>query len=463
MTNHGIEKIRSGFANDVYSDELLHLYEQQTDLRNLLKKESEQLMKQFAKSISENKNYDAELIDLVAKLHVQLAESKGKKVYGYLKSDFKKTVDEIFEKLAGNESIKKMYELWCEMEQQKHDVYSSAKVQFPNLVDNKEFRSVKNMIIQTVIKMEFPTFNIEIEMPEPDFDIPLQIDDEVINETVDNSVENSTQNKLYIKWSDSYKEAHKLILSKESMPDDYKKAENLLLSESNNVLALYDLGKLYSMERSGFKDDEKSFKFYKKALQGFMQIESKTKKIKPYLQYQIGMIYFKGLGTLIDNQKAAEYFEKSAELGNQYAKRLLAFEYISGKKFEKNMDKGISLLTEFADSGDSFSCYKLGRLYFFGAEDLEKDKEKAMQYLNLSAKQGNEYAQNILDNQEKFENEMLANTIFSLFVNLSRCIEDDYHRKFQSGRRMIDSKLQRVIQDKKQSLGIKDDLTQNFY
>ena len=42
LTNHGIEKIRSGFANDIYSDELLHLYEQQTDLRNLLKKESEQ-------------------------------------------------------------------------------------------------------------------------------------------------------------------------------------------------------------------------------------------------------------------------------------------------------------------------------------------------------------------------------------------------------------------------------------
>ena len=426
LTNHGIEKIRSGFANDVYAGELHHLYEQQTDLRNLLKKESEQLMKQLAKNISENKNYDAELIDLVAKLHDQLSESKGKKVYGYLKSDVKKTVDEIFEKLAGNESIKKMYELWCEMEQQKHDVYSSARVDFPNLVDNNEFKSVKNMIIQTVIKMEFPTFNIEIEMPEPDFDIPLQIDDEVINDAVDNNIKNSDQNKFYIKWSDSYKEAHKLILSKELMPDDYKKAENLLLSESNNVLALYDLGRLYAMEKSCLKDDEKSFKFYKKALQGFVQIESKAKKIKPYLQYQIGMIYFKGLGTLIDNQKAVEYFEKSAD---------------------KNM----------------WASYQLGRLYFFGADGLKKDKEKALQYLNLSAKQGNEYAQNILDNQEKFENEMLANTIFSLFVNLSRCIEDDYHRKFQSGRRMIDSKLQRVIQDKKQSLGIKDDLTQNFY
>lgn len=358
--------------------------------------------------------------------------------------------------------LSSLVHLWCEMEQQKHDVYSSAKVDFPPLVDNKEFKSVKNMIIQTVLQMDFQAPEIEVEMPEPDMDIPLPIDEEEINETVDNSFENSTQNKLYIKWSDSYKEAHKLILSKESRPDDYKKAEKILLSDSNNVLALYDLGKLYSMEKSCLKDDEKSFEFYKKALQKFIQIEPKAKKIKPYLQYQIGMMYFKGLGTLVDNQKAAEYFEKSAEFGNQYAKRLLAFEYVSGKNFKQDIEKGIPLLTELADSGDGFSFYKLGnlylkgeivnqdldkaekyllsakdneftqyalgklylqkekydikkaityfersaeknmwssyqlgRLYFFGAEDLEKGKEKAIQYLYLSAEQGNEYAQNL--------------------------------------------------------------------
>ena len=83
--------------------------------------------------------------------------------------------------------------------------------------------------------------------------------------------------------------------------------------------------------------------------------------------------------------------------------------------------------------------------------------------LNLSAEQGNEYAQNILNNQEKFENEMLASTIFSLFINLSRCIEDDYHKNFQSGRKMIDSKLRRMIQEKNQALGIKEDLSQQQY
>ena len=223
-----------------------------------------------------------------------------------------------------------------------------------------------------------------------------------------------------IKWSDSYKEAHKLILNRDPKNDDYKKAEKLLLSESNNVLVLFELGKLHSTEKMGVKDDEKSLEFYEKALQGFIQIESKAKKIKPYLQYQIGMMYFKGLGTIVDNQKAVEYFEKSAD---------------------KNM----------------WASYQLGRLYFFGTDGLERNKEKAMKFLNLSAEQGNEYAQNILDNQEKFENEMLANTVFSLFVNLSRCIEDDYYNKFQSGRKMIDSKLRRMIQEKNQALGIKQE------
>ncbi len=136
------------------------------------------------------------------------------------------------------------------------------------------------MIIRTVLQMDFPTVDMKNELLEPteiDLDIPLQIEEEVINETVNNSIENSAQNRFYIKCSDSYKEAHKLIFNKESTLEDYKKAENLLLSESNNVLAFYDLVKLYSMEKSGLKDDKRSFEFYEKALQGFIQIEPKSK------------------------------------------------------------------------------------------------------------------------------------------------------------------------------------------
>ncbi len=423
LTKDGINKIRSVFANDIFHDELQSIYQEQTLSRDELKALSENQMSEIANQIQNSSFTNKNLKKMIMTMRTQLQSVSGKKVYGYLPKNIKETVDRIFSELAKTPQIKEMYEKWCELERAKYKTYTQKEKDIPPLEQNKVFQPVRNMIIRSVMQMKFPTVDMEIELPEPtefDLNIPLKIEEEVINETVDNSVENSPQDKLYIKWSDSYKEAHKFIYSKESTLEDYKKAEQLLLSESNNVLAFYDLGKLYSMKNSELKDDEKSFEFYEKALQGFIQIEPKAKKIKPYLHYQIGMMYLHGLGTSIDNQKAIEYFEKSTD---------------------KNM----------------WASYQLGRLYLFGADNLEKNKEKAVQYLNLSAEQSNEYVQNILDNQEKFENEILANTILSLFVNLSRCIEDDYYRKFQSGRKMIDSKLRRMIREKNLALGIKQE------
>lgn len=726
LTNHGIEKIRSGFANDIYADELHNLYAQQTDLRNLMKKESEQLMQKLADNISQNDVDNAELIDLVAKLHEQLNSSKGKKVYGYLKADVKKTVDEIFIRLSENESIQKMYSLWCEMEQQKHDVYSLAKLQFPKLADNKEFKSVKNMIIRTVLDMNSPVVDIEIEEPEltektdDDItDIPPQIDeskqlenDNVIfsdneeltaeeftcsNEsavTVD--IDDEPQSKYYLKWSTAYKEACKIIYNKQSKLEDFQKAEQFLLNESRsgNVLAIQDLGKLYSTDKLGEKDEKKSFSFYEEAFQGFMEIEPDSDFMFPYepkfdgqimkpvnmrsyvwyrtgkmqcyglgteqnyekafqwflksaqednkfaqyslanlcyygtgvekdlpqaflwyqksssqgqpyasyavaqlydkgeyvsknaetaqgyykvallgflklenkdqaddnLYYKLGSMFKNGLGTEADISKAIDYFKRSAEmnnknglyeygkaliqgkhieadlnkgleciekaikLGNTNAKRFLALEFISGGYFPQDIEKGIAMLTECADEGDSFACFKLGqiylkgeivpqdleraekylllaedneftqyafgklylqeekydiqkavdyfeksadknmwssyqlgRLYLFGADELEKDKEKAVEWLTKSANDGNEYAQNMLDNIDDFENMLLRNTVMGLFVNLSRCIEDNYSQKQCSLKIQTDRKLRKMIQKRKSGIGIREE------
>jgi len=153
LTKQGIEKIRSGFANDIYADELHHLYAQQTDLRNLLKQQSADLMHRLAAEIQSGTS-DAELCNLILHLYSQLVNAKGKKVYGYLKPQVKRTVDRIFERLAEHEAIQKMYALWCDMEQQKHDVYSSAKVDFPPLSANPQFHSVRNMIVRTCAEMD---------------------------------------------------------------------------------------------------------------------------------------------------------------------------------------------------------------------------------------------------------------------------------------------------------------------
>ncbi|MDE6787971.1 MAG: hypothetical protein K2J47_01445 [Ruminococcus sp.] len=407
---------------------------------------SKNQMSEIAKQIQNGSFTNKNLEKLVMSLQAQLKSVSGKKVYGYLPKEIKESVDRIFSELAETPQIAAMYDKWCELERAKYKTYTQKEKDMSPLVQNNVFKPVKNMIIQTVLKMEFPVADIEIEVPVPDADIP-QI------------IEENSNAQYCLKWSDDYKNACKIIKEKNSGISDFQTAERLLLSKINegNVLAMFKLGKLYSMEKSGLNDYEKSFEYYQKALQGFLNIEPKAKKIKPYLQYQLGMMYFKGLGTQIDNQKAAEYFEKSAELGNQYAKRLLALEYISGKNFEQNIDKGISLLTDCADSGDAFSCYQLGRLYFLGNDELKKDNEKAMKYLNLSAEQGNEYAQNLLDNQEKFKNEVLADTVFNLFVNLSCCIEDDYNRSQKNMRSLADSSLRRMIRKKKEELGIKEE------
>ena len=153
LTKQGCDKIRSGFMNDIYADELKHLYQQQTDTRDLLKAESAKLMKQLSSNIADNSFINTEIVDLMRKLHEQLQNTKGKKVYGYLNKDTKQTVDEIFLRLSQNESIQKMYKLWCDMEQSKHDLYSSARLDFPEMVDNEHFKSVKNMIIRSAAEI----------------------------------------------------------------------------------------------------------------------------------------------------------------------------------------------------------------------------------------------------------------------------------------------------------------------
>ena len=156
LTKAGIEKIRSAFTNDIYHDELYSIYGQQNTIRNELKKESEELMSSLSVLSKDDFEMSPEVIQLVTKLSVQLKQHKGKKYYAFLKPQVKQTVDDIFSQLADNEKIKKMYELWCELEQKKHDTYSSAKISFPPLVDNVQFKSVKNMIIRTVLDMHLP-------------------------------------------------------------------------------------------------------------------------------------------------------------------------------------------------------------------------------------------------------------------------------------------------------------------
>ena len=686
LTKAGIDKVRSVFANDIFHDDLQSIYQEQTVSRDELKAVSKNEFESIVNMIASNDHTDPQLEELIRKLYIQLQNVKGKKVYGYLPMEIKETVNKIFSELAKDENIQQLYEKWCGLERLKYKTYTQKEMELPELVDNKVFQPVRNMIIRTVLNMKPFDANTEIEGSEPNdeyFDntpqnmSPLFDDAEPLEEK--ETDESAAAIKYYIKWNDQYKKACKLIYGKDAKLNDFKKAEQLLLSESQrgNVLAVYDLGKLYSTDKLGEKNEEMSIAKYTQALQGFLQIEPNSKKIKPYIQYRIGKMFCYGLGTEQDYQKAFEWFERSAKQKNKFAqfslanlyyygsgiekdlsqaflwyqrassqgqpyaaysiaqmyrygeyvtkdndtaqryyqqalsaflkiesddmanddlfyklgqmfklglgtdsdvtkaieyfrcsaemnnknglfeygkalligehipqntdsavkllekavklknsnaKRFLALEYISGEHLEQDIEKGIALLTECADSGDviasyrlgkiylqgeimfqnldkaerylllaedneyvqyalaklylqeekyeiqkavnyfgrsadknHWASYQLGRIYLFGAAELTKDKEQAIEWFTKSANDGNEYAQAMLDNISKFENDLLANTIFSLFVSLSRCIQDSYDNDRKDLQSRVDRKLMRVIRKKKMELGEKEE------
>ena len=686
LTKAGIDKVRSVFANDIFHDDLQSIYQEQTVSRDELKAVSKNEFESIVNMIASNDHTDPQLEELIRKLYIQLQNVKGKKVYGYLPMEIKETVNKIFSELAKDENIRQLYDKWCSLERLKCKTYTQKEKELPSLTDNKVFQPVRNMIIRTVLNMKPFDVNTEIEGSEPN--------DEYIDNTPQNVLplfdeaeplaeketdESAAAIKNYIKWNDQYKKACKLIYGKDAKLNDFKKAEQLLLSESQrgNVLAVYDLGKLYSTDKLGERNEEMSIAKYTQALQGFLQIEPNSKKIKPYIQYRIGKMFCYGLGTEQDYEKAFEWFERSAKQKNKFAqfslanlyyygngvekdlsqaflwyqrsssqgqpyaayyiaqmyrygeyvtkdndtaqryyqqalsgflkiesddmadddlfyklgqmfklglgtdsdvtkaieyfrrsaemnnknglfeygkalligehipqntdsavkllekavklknsnaKRFLALEYISGEHLEQDIEKGIALLTECADSGDVIACYRLGkiylqgeimsqnldkaekylllaedseyaqyalaklylqeekydiqkavnyfencadknhwasyqlgRIYLFGAAGLTKDKEQAIEWFTKSANAGNEYAQAMLDDISKFENDLLANTIFSLFVSLSRCIQDSYDNDRKDLQSIVDRKLMRVIRKKKMELGEKEE------
>ena len=136
---------------------------------------------------------------------------------------------------------------------------------------------------------------------------------------------------------------------------------------------------------------------------------------------------------------------------------MIAIEQLSGEHIPQDVNKAVETLTVLAENGDAVSAYRLGKMYLFGADGIERDVPKAIQWLTQSAVDGNEYAQQLLDNMEQREDAAFASTIFGFFINLSRMIEDDYNKSHKKLQSKVDSKIQQMIRKHKQELGIRDE------
>lgn len=154
LTNKGIESMRSAFGNDIFRNEQYKLFKQQTEYREELKDSFDELLEEVLDDCNYIFEPSPQLFNLILELRKQLDNCKGKKVYGYLPKKTKDIVNEILKELMKDENLSKLYDKWNEINNEKLSLYYDNKNKSIPIEENKEFRSIKNKIIQAVLNMD---------------------------------------------------------------------------------------------------------------------------------------------------------------------------------------------------------------------------------------------------------------------------------------------------------------------
>jgi hypothetical protein len=316
LSKQGIDGIRSCLAREIFKQDLQQIYSEQMVWRDTLNREGLSVMREMCDAMRHGDCDNPEIESLLLTLADRLSKTGGKKVYGYLKADVKAMIDSVVDKLAADPRVAACYAAWYEMRNQVLQTYADKLPEPLPLSQQKEFKSLKNMIIKQA--MELGGLDQQIAHADTHEHISSEASD--TTPEMDEMVVAYDDPAYRAEWSDAYKLARHLLYGK---PPDFDEAHRLLIMEADNgnAFAMHDLGKMYADGLGVAADAETAHGWYEKALAGFHTVESATHK--PYLQYRIGKMYAAGIGTEQDYAEAVEWLEKAAEQGNEYAQWLL--------------------------------------------------------------------------------------------------------------------------------------------
>ena len=155
LSERGIEKLRSSFAKSIFAQDWCNIYDRYTEARNTLRQESRERMREIIESINAGTYENKTIENLLLQLVWQLSVTTGKKQYGYLKPELKHLVDAIVEELAKDPRIAELYNLWYKQKESGIRFYQDEMPERVPLVDNPEFRTIKNMILQEAENLAF--------------------------------------------------------------------------------------------------------------------------------------------------------------------------------------------------------------------------------------------------------------------------------------------------------------------
>ena len=425
LDRNGIRQMKSQLANDIFQQELLHVYEQKSVSRDELVKETRKVMLELSRQMRDTICDHTQAEQMIWKLSQQLGEVKGKKSYGYLPRPMKRQVDEIVDQLEQVPVVNECYQKWWELQCQVKEFYSGKKQPRPPLSKQKEFRAIRNAVIREAENIRLGKVTFEDEKMEER------------GEWVEN-------------WEVSYEclrlrariEDRKLPLNQRD-----EEVEDLeRLAEYGDVHAQYFLGLLYRDGGLLLPDAEQAAHW----------LELAAKRDLPAAQYALGKLYLSDDPEVHDADDGIQWLERAAQNGNTDAAYRLGKEYLTGKFVQKDAVKAAEYLRYAADNNHPWASYLLGKLYLSG-NGVPKDEEVAWNCFRMADAYGHPYAQYVLERQEQWRQPELLFTVSCLLYHMSNIFRDNAPTVPAQPRLHIDRKRMRELQELRIALGHQPD------
>ena len=427
LSQDGIRQIKSKLTNDIFQQEMLHLYEQKTVSRDQLVREARQAMRELVQQMQTRICDHPEAERLMQELALQLETVKGKKSYGYLPKKQKAMVEEIVDQMEQLPTVAECYEQWWQLQGQVEDFYSEKERHRPPLSRQKEFRQIKNAVIQEAETIRLGEITFE-------------------DETLDLRQGNEVDNGKDVSWDfrtlrmdvqDEYSSLAERDDAVESMRE---------LAENGDIHAQYFMGELY---RDGplLPPDWVMARYWfdKAAKQGYAAA-----------QYALGKLYLSDDASVHDPELGIQWLEYAAYNGNHDASYRLGKEYLKGESVRRDTRKAMDHIYTSAQAGNLHAQYLLGKLLLQG-KAVERDKEAGIQWLSQAAEQGHSYAQCLLERQSASTAPEVFLAVTRLLHHMANIFQDNSLPQSGTGLIHIDRKRRQELREKRLVHGHKED------
>ena len=424
LTKEGIRQIKSKLTNQIFQQEMLHTYKQKSQARDELVREARRTIRRLTREMAQSICSVPEIEQKMEQLAGQLETVKGKKSYGYLPKPVKKTVDEIVDKLEELPVVRACYDQWCLLQSEVDSYYHDKPREKKKLSQEKEFRQIKNAVIQEAERIRMGDITFE-DADLSDHDEPEQV-----------------RGESYDCW-----ELRQIIRDESlSLADRDEVAEELeRLAERGDTHAQYLMGQLYQGGPLLIPNSQKAKDWFTQAAEHGL----------PEAQYVLGKLLLSDDLEVHDPDDGIRWMRQAAENGNHFAAYRLGKEYLTGETLTKDTSKAAKWFTQSAEAGNQYAQYMLGKLYLTG-QGVIHDRTQALDWFSRSAAQGNQYAQFFLERQNDLRPPSVMLAATRLLYHMSRIFEDHSLPRSSTGLQ-VDSKLRRKIQEKKIAMGHKPD------